>query len=62
MEFSIGKRLRHTYTKEPLWVLKVGKEQILCRTKDLREIWFYQYELEEIDTLEEHRKSTSRFL
>ena len=61
MEFSIGKKMQHAYTKEYLWVLRVGHEQILCRTKDLREIWFYPHELEEIDKLQETR-SSKRFL
>lgn len=61
MDFSIGKKIQHAYTKEYLWVLRVGNEQILCRTKDLREIWFYPHELEEIDTIKESRDSR-RFL
>lgn len=35
----------HKATGEKLVVLKVGKEQYLCRTQDLREIWFYEWEL-----------------
>ena len=46
MNFKQGTKLIHAFTKDYLWVLKVGKEQILCRTKDLREIWFYPFELE----------------
>lgn len=61
MDIYVGKKVQHTYTKEYLWVLRQGKEQILCRTKDLREIWFYPHELEEIDSLKEHRGSR-RFL
>lgn len=45
MEFEIGQKLTHKYTGETLWVLKKGNEQILCRTSDLREIWFYPQEL-----------------
>lgn len=48
IKFVEGKKVQHTYTKEYLWMLKEGREQILCRTKDLREIWFYPHELEEI--------------
>lgn len=62
MDISVGKRVQHSFTKEPLYVLRVGNEQILCRTKDLREIWFYPHELEEVDGLREDRKLTSRFL
>ena len=61
MQFVVGKRVRHKYTKEDLWVLRKGNEQVLCRTRDLREIWFYEYELEEVeDELVENRGS--RFL
>ena len=48
MEFTVGKKIQHKFTKDYLWVLRVGNEQILCRTKDLREVWFYTFELEEI--------------
>lgn len=61
MIFEIGKKVQHAYTKEYLWMLREGKEQILCRTKDLREIWFYPHELEEVSQLNE-RKGSSRFL
>lgn len=61
IEFIIGKKVQHAYTKEYLWMLKEGREQILCRTKDLREVWFYPYELEEINNSQvlEH-KNTKR--
>lgn len=64
MTFVEGKQIRHKYTKEPLWILKEGREQILCRTKDLREIWFYSYELEELPTcgISESTHKVSRFL
>jgi len=55
MEFTPGKKIMHKFTKEYLWVLKEGKEQILCRTKDLREIWFYKFELEEFVDNRENR-------
>lgn len=61
MEFTVGKKVQHAYTKEYLWIIRIGNEQILCRTKDLREIWFYKYELEDISNMRES-KSTSRFL
>ena len=48
MQFERGKKVQHKYTKDYLWILKEGKEQILCRTKDLREVWFYVFELEEV--------------
>ena len=59
MEFTVGKKVQHAYTY--LWIIRIGNEQILCRTKDLREIWFYKYELEDISNMRES-KSTSRFL
>lgn len=61
MEFTIGQEVQHAYTKESLWILRVGREQILCRTKDLREIWFYPHELEEIKGIRETTR-TQRFL
>lgn len=61
MDYPRGKKVQHAYTKEYLWILRVGNEQILCRTKDLREVWFYPYELEEIEDLKENR-SSKRFL
>ena len=62
MEFSVGKKVQHAYTKEYLWVLRVGNEQVLCRTKDLREIWFYPYELEEVDNSLRENRGSKRFL
>ena len=64
VNFVEGKKVQHAYTKEYLWMLKEGREQILCRTKDLREIWFYPYELEEINSgnLIESRFTNRRFL
>ena len=60
MKFEIGKKVQHAYTKEYLWVLRIGHEQILCRTKDLREIWFYPQELEEFSMNE--GRGSRRFL
>lgn len=61
MEFEFGKKVQHSFTKEYLWMLRKGNEQILCRTKDLREIWFYPYELEYIEEIRENIKPP-RFL
>lgn len=63
IKFIEGKKVQHAYTKEFLWMLKEGREQILCRTKDLREVWFYRHELEDIHSsqLNEIRDSR-RFL
>ena len=63
-QFSRGEKVLHAYTKECLWVLRVGNEQILCRTKDLREIWFYPYELERVTDVQESctYRDSQRFL
>ena len=47
---KVGSKVEHTFTKDWMFVLAVAKNQgehdkILCRTKDLREIWFYDFEL-----------------
>ena len=60
--FEVGKKIQHKHTKEYLWVLRIGNEQILCRTKDLREIWFYVHELEEVDTKIKESRGDRRFL
>jgi len=61
MEYKIGMRVMHKYTKDDLWIIRIGKEQILCRTQDLREIWFYKYELAEAPSYRIESKST-RFI
>lgn len=61
VDITVGKKVQHAYTKEYLWILGSTDEKILCRTKDLREIWFYPHELEEIDIIKENRGS-KRFL
>lgn len=64
MTYEQGQQLQHKFTKETLWVLRVGREQVLCRTKDLREIWFYPEELEACSPVSETivRRGASRFL
>ena len=47
-KFQVGEKVEHILSKDYLLVLKCGKEQYLCRTKDLREIWFYDFELRPI--------------
>ena len=44
-KFKVGEKVEHVLSKDYLLVLKCGNEQYLCRTKDLREIWFYDFEL-----------------
>lgn len=40
-----GQKVEHILNKEYLLILEIGREQIKCRTKDMREIWFYEFEL-----------------
>jgi hypothetical protein len=50
---TVGMKVEHVFTKDWLYVLDIAKNQgtpdkILCRTKDLREVWFYDFELKQI--------------
>ena len=50
---KIGNKVEHVFTKDWLYVIAVERnedahDKILCRTKDLREIWFYDFELRQI--------------
>lgn len=47
-KYKVGQKVQHVLNKDYLLILKEGKEQYLCRTKDMREIWFYTFELETI--------------
>lgn len=47
---EIGSKVEHIFTKDWMFVLEVVKKpeggfKVLCRTKDLREIWFHSFEL-----------------
>jgi hypothetical protein len=47
---KVGQRVEHILTKDWLLVLEVinqptGGQKLLCRTKMLEEIWFYDFEL-----------------
>jgi len=47
---KIGSKAEHVFTKDWVFILDIVSNQglpdkILCRTKDLREIWFYDFEL-----------------
>jgi hypothetical protein len=47
---KIKDKVEHIFTKDWMLVLDIVRNQglpdkILCRTKDLREIWFYDFEL-----------------
>jgi hypothetical protein len=50
---KIGNKVEHVFTKDWLYIIDIAKtdeghDKILCRTKDLREIWFYDFELKQI--------------
>lgn len=45
-EFELGQPVRHIATGLKLSVIKFGREQIECRTPDLRSEYFYPHELE----------------
>jgi hypothetical protein len=47
---KVGNKVEHIFTKYWMLVLQIVVNQgtpdkILCRTKDLREIWFFDFEL-----------------
>ncbi len=47
---DVGQKVEHILSKDWLMVLEVitlpaGGFKVLCRTKDLREIWFFSFEL-----------------
>ena len=47
---KVGNKVEHVFTKDWMLVLQIIKNQgsedkILCRTKDLREVWFFDFEL-----------------
>lgn len=45
---KVGTKVEHILNGDWLLVLKEGNEQLLCRTKDFREIWFYTFELKAV--------------
>jgi hypothetical protein len=46
---TVGMKVEHVFTKDWLLVLEFeGPDKVLCRTKDLRELWFYRFELKQI--------------
>jgi hypothetical protein len=47
---KVGSKVEHVFTKDWMLVLQVLKQEgdhdkVLCRLKDLREVWFYDFEL-----------------
>ena len=48
-KFNVGEKVEHILSKDYLLVLKCGNEQYLCLTRDLREIWFYAFELKTLE-------------
>ena len=45
---KIGEVYQHILTNQDVLVLEIGKEQYKVRLFDYREIWVYDFELEEI--------------
>lgn len=50
---KVGQKVEHVFTKDWMLVLAIAKNQgendkILCRLKDLREVWFYDFELKQL--------------
>jgi hypothetical protein len=50
---KVGSKAEHVFTKDWVFILDIVRNQglpdkILCRTKDLREIWFYDFELKQL--------------
>lgn len=48
--FDIGEKVIHTATGTELSVIGFGREQIECRKPDLSTGWFYDHELQPIDS------------
>ena len=50
---KVGSKVEHGLSKDWMLVLQIVHNQgmpdkILCRTKDLREIWFFDFELKQL--------------
>jgi hypothetical protein len=47
---KVASKAELVFTKDWVFILKIAKnedghDKYLCRTKDLREVWFYDFEL-----------------
>jgi hypothetical protein len=50
---KVGSKAEHVLSRDWVLVLDIVKTQglpdkVLCRTKDLREIWFFDFELKQL--------------
>ena len=50
---KVGSKVEHIFTKDWMLVLALarneeGHDRVLCRLKDLREVWFYDFELKQL--------------
>lgn len=45
MVYGIKEKVEHVLSGDWMLVLDAKDGRYLCRTKDLREIWFYEWEL-----------------
>ena len=46
MEFKVGQIIEHVLSKDWLMVLEVGEWDLVCRTKDLRIVNIYHFEVQ----------------
>jgi hypothetical protein len=46
MEFKVGQIVEHKLSKDWLMILEIGESLIKCRSKDLRIIDLYQFEVQ----------------
>ena len=44
--FKVGQIVEHILSRDWLLVLDLDNDRTLCRTKDHKEIWFYNFELQ----------------
>ena len=49
MTFKVGDKVEHILSKDYLLVIGLGKEQILCRKKDLTEVYLFEWELRKVN-------------
>ena len=50
---KVGSKVEHIFTKDWMLVLEIAKnekghDRVLCRLKDLREVWFFDFELKQL--------------
>jgi hypothetical protein len=52
VNMKVGSKVEHRFTGEWMFVLQVaksgGQDKVLCRLKDHRELWFFDFELKQL--------------